>query len=528
MSQDQENYLDPYYAKKKVAEDPFSEKVVFQQLKGFDVIKEATRLAIRDGSPKIGIDIYKGVHPGIIIHAEKISIGSMGEDSGILADAVAKSRVTNDVAEIIRVFVAPVGHPVCIGFGKPKGPEDRAAIEQFPRFYTIEQLAEPDFSTWAGNPCTVDVRDARFGMYGLFLGPSNASSPMAPQAENPYKKGTDAQKNWKFQPLHLTPPAPTGTVGDEGVDLGGTFSGKITAGQISGGKYSDFKVIPGKKFSYREIIKTTKKGKKGKALPRAAILAYPAKPDSPLANGIYLNNNLSQGKKRTQIDFCVIHDGGYAWRPGGHGVWYCALDALFHQWGHGTTSSHYLIDKDGRIYQMKPERVSAFHAGAPSEWPKIWRPVSRINTRSIGIDLQRSAPGQKSLAEVKKMSHKDRIKHFDELKSITTAITRKNYRKMTNEVKNPYSPATMASLRGLLQDISKRLGLVLSDATILAHFELTRKPEYRNDPDPGFEWKSLPGIKYDHRERNHPVFSKRPNPVSGLISDTTFKKKGKA
>lgn len=56
-------------------------------------------------------------------------------------------------------------------------------------------------------------------------------------------------------------------------------------------------------------------------------------------------------------------------------------------------SVHYVVDRDGKIYQFVPEDRSAFHAGK-SHWRLVdGSEVSNINSRSIGIEFQRG-PGE--------------------------------------------------------------------------------------------------------------------------------------
>jgi N-acetylmuramoyl-L-alanine amidase len=46
-------------------------------------------------------------------------------------------------------------------------------------------------------------------------------------------------------------------------------------------------------------------------------------------------------------------------------------------------SCHYVVDLDGRITQMVPERLRAWHAGQ-----SVWAGETDINSRSIGIEIQ--------------------------------------------------------------------------------------------------------------------------------------------
>ncbi len=56
-----------------------------------------------------------------------------------------------------------------------------------------------------------------------------------------------------------------------------------------------------------------------------------------------------------------------------------------------TVSVHYVIDRDGKIYQFVPEDRSAYHAGK-SRWRLVTgEEVTNINSRSIGIEFQRGS-----------------------------------------------------------------------------------------------------------------------------------------
>ena len=59
-----------------------------------------------------------------------------------------------------------------------------------------------------------------------------------------------------------------------------------------------------------------------------------------------------------------------------------SLDTLRSSNATGPVSSHYLIGRDGRIYQLVSERRRAWHAGGGS-----WGNITDLNSASIGIEL---------------------------------------------------------------------------------------------------------------------------------------------
>lgn len=61
----------------------------------------------------------------------------------------------------------------------------------------------------------------------------------------------------------------------------------------------------------------------------------------------------------------------------------------------GRVSSHYVIDRDGTIYQVVPENKRAWHAGV-SSWGDI---KEDINSHSIGIEFQCPALGEKTFVD---------------------------------------------------------------------------------------------------------------------------------
>ena len=51
-------------------------------------------------------------------------------------------------------------------------------------------------------------------------------------------------------------------------------------------------------------------------------------------------------------------------------------------------SCHYLVDVDGTVVQLVPERLRAWHAGV-----SVWAGETDINSRSIGIEIQNAGHG---------------------------------------------------------------------------------------------------------------------------------------
>lgn len=102
-------------------------------------------------------------------------------------------------------------------------------------------------------------------------------------------------------------------------------------------------------------------------------------------------------------------------------------------------SCHYLIGKDGRVWQLVDEDLRAWHAGAGS-----WGGMGDVNSRSIGIELD-------------------------------------------NRGTHPFSAPLMAALVELLPGIMKRHGI--DPAGVIGHSDMA--PDRKNDPGPRFDWKRL-------------------------------------
>ena len=105
----------------------------------------------------------------------------------------------------------------------------------------------------------------------------------------------------------------------------------------------------------------------------------------------------------------------------------------------GPVSAHYLVGRDGRIYQLVDDGDRAWQAGAGR-----WGTITELNSASIGIELD-------------------------------------------NDGETPFAPAEIDALIRLLDDLCTRLGIP-RDA-IIAHADLA--PARKRDPGFRFPWKQL-------------------------------------
>jgi len=116
-----------------------------------------------------------------------------------------------------------------------------------------------------------------------------------------------------------------------------------------------------------------------------------------------------------------------------------SLDTLrTHNYG-GPVSAHYLVGKDGHIYQLVADSKRAWHAG-----PGRWGAISDVNSASIGIELD-------------------------------------------NDGHSPFPQAQIQSLLRLLTDLTDRLHIPRTQ--IIGHEDLA--PDRKDDPGPLFPWKAL-------------------------------------
>ncbi|SMR70780.1 N-acetylmuramoyl-L-alanine amidase [Aliiroseovarius halocynthiae] len=102
-------------------------------------------------------------------------------------------------------------------------------------------------------------------------------------------------------------------------------------------------------------------------------------------------------------------------------------------------SAHYLIHRDGRLFQLVPEEMRAWHAGAG-----FWGGLDDINSRSIGIELD-------------------------------------------NDGASPFSEPQMATLESVLPQIMQRWRI--APVGVIGHSDMA--PARKSDPGRRFDWARL-------------------------------------
>jgi N-acetyl-anhydromuramyl-L-alanine amidase AmpD len=105
----------------------------------------------------------------------------------------------------------------------------------------------------------------------------------------------------------------------------------------------------------------------------------------------------------------------------------------------GRVSAHYLIGRDGALYQLIADELRAWHAGAGS-----WGTISDVNSASLGIELD-------------------------------------------NNGRDAFPPAQVATLLRLLEDLCARHGIPRTQ--VIAHADMA--PARKRDPNHLFPWRQL-------------------------------------
>jgi N-acetyl-anhydromuramyl-L-alanine amidase AmpD len=116
-----------------------------------------------------------------------------------------------------------------------------------------------------------------------------------------------------------------------------------------------------------------------------------------------------------------------------------SLDTLRSRNSGGPVSAHYLVGRDGHLYQLVADSERAWHAGTGH-----WGTITDVNSASIGIELD-------------------------------------------NDGREGYPPVQMDSLLRLLWDLRQRNRL--SPASFLGHSDVA--PSRKSDPGPLFPWRLL-------------------------------------
>ena len=116
-----------------------------------------------------------------------------------------------------------------------------------------------------------------------------------------------------------------------------------------------------------------------------------------------------------------------------------SLDTLRTRNSGGPVSSHYLVGDDGRIYQLVPDALRAWHAGGGR-----WGTITDLNSASIGIELD-------------------------------------------NDGSEPFTDAQVDSLLVLLEDLTDRHGIPRT--AVIAHADMA--PTRKRVPGAHFPWATL-------------------------------------
>ena len=159
----------------------------------------------------------------------------------------------------------------------------------------------------------------------------------------------------------------------------------------------------------------------------------------------FLNKVKNYGGKRKGYNFFVIHDGG-TW---GNSSSEQAAASVINMWNNGNASTHYYITCEGKTFEFLNPANVAWHGGCADGF------IKNVNAYSIGIDLR-------------------------------------NCEKVTS---GHYTSEQMQSLSKLLTSLSAQYGILLSDKSVIGHFEVG----CHDDPYTDFSWTSLPGITVNHR-----------------------------
>ncbi|KKK37494.1 hypothetical protein WQ57_13710 [Mesobacillus campisalis] len=130
-------------------------------------------------------------------------------------------------------------------------------------------------------------------------------------------------------------------------------------------------------------------------------------------------------------------------------------------------SSHYLITREGKIHQLVPESLAAFHAGSAGSLPHFPEYKNKLNDYSIGIELM----GIGTESEMNMM------------------VPPEIYHSLSPEHIG-YTEEQYQALKTLTDDILSRNTQIKKDRShIIGHSEYA--PERKTDPGSLFNWSRL-------------------------------------
>jgi N-acetylmuramoyl-L-alanine amidase len=130
-----------------------------------------------------------------------------------------------------------------------------------------------------------------------------------------------------------------------------------------------------------------------------------------------------------------------------------ALQTLQTRNSGGRVSAHYLVGRDGRLYQLVAEALRAWHAGGGQ-----WQGQGDLNSASIGIEID-------------------------------------------NDGESPFPEVQIATLLRLLDDITTRTGIPRHD--VIGHADLA--PTRKRDPSVFFPWARLAAAGFGLWPRENPA-----------------------
>jgi N-acetyl-anhydromuramyl-L-alanine amidase AmpD len=183
-------------------------------------------------------------------------------------------------------------------------------------------------------------------------------------------------------------------------------------------------------------------------------------------------------------------------------------------------SAHYVVDKQGLIYQFVEEEDQAWHAGIVSAVQALYAtPASNWRKYLYFFDWYKGYPGDavyldgdlntlagKAGAVFVRRSDGSEWPHYDYFKTrwganagpVNYATSKRpNAYAVGIEIlsvgattasANDYTEAMYAALRSLVQDICGRHGIPMAKGTVLGHEDVNPVQRFGWDPNQGFNW----------------------------------------